>query len=183
MPGLPALNSSQIGCFAAAALCPDLPQILSCPTLINRPLLLPASSAHALYFYPDLDAATNCVAQVLFSFFLLNLESGISYSFFFLGGTVTSSSSDSDPLPATSLLGDLEVSGLLVADSCSMFTTSSLATSELAAESSTAPGPKDHRHMKEQDWQRKLEVAEESYRSRVSLATKNYSKVFDNSYS
>ena len=145
MPGLPALNSSQISCFAAAALCPDLPQTLSCPTLINRPLLLPASSAHALYFFPDLDAATNCVAQVLFSFFLLNLESGISYFFFFLGGTVTSSSSDSDPLPDTSLLGDLEVSGL-VADSCFVFTTSSLATSELAAESSTAPGPKDHTH-------------------------------------
>ena len=43
---------------------------------------------------------------------------------------MTSSSSDSD-------------SGVLVADSCSVVTTSSLAMFELAAESSTAPGPKD----------------------------------------
>ena len=37
----------------------------------------------------------------------------------------------------------------------------------------------EHRRTKEQDWQREPEVAGGSYRSRVSLATRNLQKVLD----
>lgn len=57
---------------------------------------------------------------------------------------MTSSSSDSHLSLPMSLLGDPQVCGVLVADSCSMVTTSSfLATLALAAESLRAQDSKD----------------------------------------